>query len=136
MEKQKNKVIDASVVAKWFLNEKDSEKALRIREEHISGKTILIVPELIFLEVINTLRYKKVNTDRISYVNKSLWISQFHIHNIDSIILEKAIENSLKYNITIYDALYVTLAQIYGTFLITADKELYKIPNVIALEKI
>jgi len=48
----------------------------------------------------------------------------------------KTIENSVKYNITIYDALYVTLAQIHGTFLITADKKLYKIPNVIALEKI
>ena len=48
----------------------------------------------------------------------------------------KTIENSVRYNITVYDALYITLAQIHGTFLVTADKGLYKVPNVIALEKI
>ncbi len=135
MEKQE-KVVDASLVIKWFLKEENSDKALKIREDHISGKTLLIVPDLIFLEVTNALRYKKLDIKKISYINKSLWEFQFKIQEIDKFILDKAIENSIKYNITIYDALYVTLAQIHGTFLITADKELYKIPNIIALEKI
>ncbi|MBI2044410.1 type II toxin-antitoxin system VapC family toxin [Candidatus Pacearchaeota archaeon] len=134
MERQK-KIVDASVAVKWFLNEKDSDKALKIREDHISGKIEMVVPELIFLEVANALKCKKLNVERILYANKSLWISQFDIPKADSYFLEKAIENSIKYNITVYDALYVTLAQIHGAFLITADKELYKIPNVIALEK-
>ena len=136
MERQKTLVVDASLAIKWFLKEENSDKALIIRENHISGKTLLIVPELIFLEVTNALRYKKLDLKKISYINKSLWEFQFKTQKIDKLILDKTIENSIKYNITIYDALYVTLAQIHGTFLITADKELYKVPNVIALEKI
>ena len=88
------------------------------------------------MEVINTLRYKKLNQDKISYANISLWKSQFKIQNISEDILKKATNIAIKYKITIYDALYVTLAQLHGTFMITADKALYNIPNVIALEDI
>lgn len=136
MEKQKTLIIDASVAVKWFLKENGSDKALKIREDHILGKTLLIVPNLIFLEITNALRYKRLDINKIQYINKSLWEFQLKIQEIDEIILDKTIENSVKYNVTIYDALYITLAQIHGTFLITADKELYKIPNVIGLEKI
>ena len=135
MEKQK-KVIDASVIVKWFLNEENSEKALKIREDHILEKTILIIPELTFIEILNALRYKGTNVQRLLDVNKSLWEMQFKVEKINSFILDKAIENSIKYNITIYDSLYVTIAQIHGTSLITADKELLKIPNSISLDKI
>lgn len=135
MERQK-KVVDASVILKWFIKEKDSEKALELREDYIFGRIILIVPELMFLEVINALRYKKLNPEKISYVNKSLWESEFHIHKSDQFIIEKAINIAIEYNITIYDALYVSIAQLHNAFLITADSKLYKIPNVIALEKI
>jgi len=135
MEKQE-KIIDASVVVKWFINEKDSDKALKIREDHISGKIVLVVPELMFLEVMNTLRYKEPNIEKIVYINKSLWEFQFKIQKMNNFILDKAVNIAVKNNLSIYDALYVTLAQIHGTFLVTADKELYKVPNVIALDKI
>jgi predicted nucleic acid-binding protein len=134
MEKPE-KVIDASVVVKWFINEENSDKSIKIREDHISRKYTLIVPELMFLEVINTLRYKGFNIEKIFYINKSLWEFQFKIQKINNLLLDKAINVAIKNNISIYDAVYVTLAQLYGTFLITADKELYKIPNVIPLEK-
>ena len=65
-----------------------------------------------------------------------LWNMSLKLESINQDVMSKAIENSLRFNITIYDAIYVTLAQINGTFLITSDSELYKIPNVIALEKI
>ena len=135
MEKQK-KVIDASVVVKWFLNEECSKEALKIREDHIFGEVNLIIPELAFMEVLNALRYKKVDIKRLLEVNKSLFEEQFQIEKINYSVLNKAVENSIKYGITIYDSLYVTIAQLHGAFLITADSELYKIPNVIALDKI
>jgi len=135
MERQK-KIIDASVIVKWFLNEKDSDKALKIREDHILGKITLIVPELMFLEVTNALRYKKLDQDKLSYTNKSLWKYQFKIQNLNEDLLKKATSIAIKYNITIYDSLYIALAQTHKTSMITADKALYKIPNVIALEKI
>ncbi len=135
MEKQKTLVIDASVIVKWFLNEENSEKARVIRSDFEKGKISIIVPELLFLEILNSLKYNKVKEQNIIAANNILFGLDFDVEGLNEEITLKAVENSVKYNITIYDALYVTLAQVYGTFLITADKELYKIPDVIALEK-
>src|SRR3972149_2115920 len=133
MERQKTLVIDASVIVKWFLDEEDSEKARVIRSNLEKEEISIIVPPLLFLEILNSLKYNKVKEQNIISANKILFGLDFDIKDLNEEIMLKTIENSVKYNITIYDALYVTLAQIHGTFLITADKKLYKIPNVIAL---
>ena len=135
MEKQK-KVVDASIIAKLFLNETGKEKALELKEKHFSSKIRLIVPELLFLEVLNTLRYKKNEAMSLSKVNEALFDLQLIIQKIDFSLLEKSIENAVKYNLTIYDSVYVSLAQLHDCEFITADEELYKIPNAVSLEKI
>lgn len=135
MEKQKTLVIDASVMVKWFLNEENSDKARIIRSELENGDISIIVPELLFLEIPNSLRYNKVKEKNILTANKILFGTGLEVAGLNEEIMLKAIENSIKYNITIYDSLYVTIAQLHGIALITADKKLYKIPNVIALEK-
>lgn len=53
-------VIDASVVIKWFIEEKDSAKAVLLKEKHINGKTILIAPDLLIYEVANVLLFSKI----------------------------------------------------------------------------
>ena len=135
MERQKTLVVDASVISKWFLNETDSDKARAIRFELEEEKISIVVPELLFLEISNSLRYNKVKEQNIFNANKILFAAGFEVAELNEIVMNKTIENSVKYNITIYDALYVALANLHGTFLITADKKLHKIPNVIALEK-
>lgn len=135
MERQK-KVLDASVILKAFTNEIDSNKAINLLEDFQDGRNEIIVPEFIFLEVTNALRYKKQSQESLNKTNKELWNLGLKIESLNSFLLEKAIEISLKNNITIYDAIYVSLAQINGCQLVTSDKELYKIPNVIPLEKL
>lgn len=135
MEKQK-KVIDASVVFKWFSNEEDSDKALILKDKHISKEIALIIPELLFLEISNALKYKKDNLKKIQKANEDLWNLQFEIKKLDKQIINLAIEIAIKNNFTIYDSLYIALAQIHETELITADKELVKAPNVKLLEEI
>ena len=135
MEKQE-KVIDASVMVKWFLHEQNSDIAVSLKDSFLKGEIGLIAPDLIILELANSLRYKKQKEKEILLANKRIWELGIKLVRINDAIMSKTIENSIKYNITVYDALYITLAQIHGTFLITADRELYKIPNVIALEKI
>lgn len=135
MEKQK-KVIDASIVVKWFSHEENSDKAIKIKDDFLKGNVTLIAPSMILLETINALKYKKRNEKQLLHANEELFKLDLKLEEINQEILSKTIENSIRYNITIYDSLYVTIGQIHGTFLITADKELYKVPNVIALEKI
>ena len=135
MEKQK-KVVDASVVFKLFdKNEENSKIAEKLKDTHINNQIQIIIPELIFLEVTNALRWKNQKSESLSKISEALFNLQFDIEKITPHILNKTIQNSIKYNITIYDALYVSIAQFHGCEFITADKELYKIPNVVPLEK-
>ncbi|MEX2016978.1 MAG: type II toxin-antitoxin system VapC family toxin [Candidatus Pacearchaeota archaeon] len=135
MERQK-KIIDTSIAVKWFLNEKNSDKALQLKESFLRGELILVAPDLILLEILNALKYNKKKESELIRANRDVFDLNMNMVEINNSLLIKAIENSIKYDITIYDALYVAVAQIHGVPLITADTGLYKIPNVIALEKI
>jgi len=130
---QKTKVIDASIIVKWFSEEIGSKEALNLKDDHINRKTLLIVPELAFFEVINAPRYKKQIEDKLSKVNKDLWGLQLYIEKINPFLLEKSIELALKYNLSIYDAIYLALSNLYNSPLITADKALGKLPNTVLL---
>jgi len=127
------KVVDSSIIVKWFLNEPDSDKAIKLRDDHINGKILIIVPELAFIEVMNALRYKNCNTAELSKANSALWDIQLHVEKLDLFLLEKTYNIALKHNISIYDSLYIALAGIFNTFLVSADKELLKVPNVVLI---
>ena len=56
------KVLDASVVLKWFLKEKDSDKATELKSGIVSGTLSAASPDLILYELSNALRYKQSYT--------------------------------------------------------------------------
>ncbi|MBU2559444.1 type II toxin-antitoxin system VapC family toxin, partial [archaeon] len=57
MEGNTKIVVDASVVAKWFLEEVHSEMAEAIRKDYADGLLDLAAPSLLPYEVLNALRY-------------------------------------------------------------------------------
>ncbi len=52
-------VLDTSVIIKWFSThgEEDLESALRLRDGLVSGNCTAVVPDLLFYELANALRY-------------------------------------------------------------------------------
>lgn len=54
-------VLDASVGVKWFSARGESAlaKALDIRDAHIDGHAVIMVPDLFFYEVANAIVHKK-----------------------------------------------------------------------------
>ncbi len=132
MERQK-KIIDSSIIVKWFVNEKGSDKAMQLKEQHLENQIVIIVPELIFFEVLNALRFKEKDEETLKEIRETLWDIQFFIVHTNTFILDKTIEISLKYNLSIYDATYAALSQIYGCPLITEDKKLKKFPSAVSL---
>ena len=135
MERQ-TKILDASIIVKWFSEEEQSEKAIALRDEYLLKKTNLAVSEITFLEVLNALRYKKKNEEEIKKANTALWNLQMEILKTDDILLNKAIGISLKHNLTMYDAVYVALAEVHNATLITADEALSKVPNTLLLKNL
>jgi predicted nucleic acid-binding protein len=50
-------VIDASVATKWFLQERDTDHALALRDGHASGRILLTSSSIMPHEQANALRF-------------------------------------------------------------------------------
>ncbi|MCZ6624766.1 MAG: type II toxin-antitoxin system VapC family toxin [Deltaproteobacteria bacterium] len=122
-------VVDASVLTKWFVerNEPDRERALALKELHVSGRSIIYVVELTFLEVLNAIRFGAgTNEEHGARAIAGLEDLHLKITATDFQLLRKANAIGWAYKITIYDALYVALAEQVGFPLITADGAMIK----------
>jgi predicted nucleic acid-binding protein len=118
-------VIDSSVVTKWFVSERSSDQAVRIRDEFATGKVRLAAPTLLFYEVMNALRFTGAFDEYdLVLASRSLSKYQFKVWRPRGKLLELSTQLSVRGDVTVYDACYVALAQRIGSRLITEDKEL------------
>ena len=122
-------VLDASVIVKWFLREKeaDRDRALALRALHISGKSKIFIPRLTLLEVLNAIRFNP-NADEETGQAALEALEDLHLETIpgDADLLRKTNAIAWAYKMTIYDALYVALAEQLGYPLITADERMIR----------
>lgn len=115
-------VSDASVVVKWFIQEKESEKALKLRDMHVSGQLDIAAPELLFFEVLNALKSSRLfSEEELKTAANSLLNYRVELHPLNKQLAEKTVEIAVQTNLTIYDAAYVALAVDLDTVLYTAD---------------
>lgn len=121
-------VLDASVILKWLVSEEGSEAALRIRDSHVKGEELVIVPSLLFYEVANVLRYNDKLPDKeladLYEILRDLELSSIHPSLPE---LEEAMLYARVKEISVYDASYVVLAKKLGCNLITADVRLIRV---------
>ena len=120
-------VVDASVVVKWFIDEEDSDKALKIRDRYVNGEIMIIAPELLPYEVLDALRYSGVfSIDEIKEASVALSNYGIEMYPLLGNLAQKTVEISMETNITVYDSAYVALAYLMDTVLYTADESLIR----------
>ena len=122
-------VIDASVLTKWFVehDEPDRDQALGLKDLHVEGRSTIHVTELTFLEVLNAIRFgSRAKEEHGARAIAGLEELHLEVSNTDFQLLRKANAIAWAYKITIYDALYVALAEQLGFPLITADDAMVK----------
>lgn len=116
------RVVDASVAAKWVVAEVGSEAARRVLE----GPGPLIAPDLLVAEVGNVL-WKKVTRKAMTprHAQEAMvWLPELFDRLFDSAALApRALEIAIAHGATVYDSLYVALAEAAGSdaVLVTAD---------------
>ncbi|KKQ53343.1 hypothetical protein A2865_03905 [Candidatus Woesebacteria bacterium RIFCSPHIGHO2_01_FULL_39_17] len=117
-------VIDASVALKWILEKEEySDKALLIYKDHIEGKETVLVPELLFIEVANTLVTKsQLTIDEVSKGLSFVYKASLNTGGVDEKNILKISRLAKKYSTSVYDMLYAVIAKENKTILVTADE--------------
>lgn len=123
-------VLDCSVAFKWVVAESDTAKALRLRDDYRKAALELLAPDLFPTEIANAILVAE-RRGRISPGQGT----QLLIDILNTLpLLRPALPNLLPraYAIaeltqaSVYDCLYVALAEQEGCELITADDKLVK----------
>ena len=115
------RVIDSSALIKYFAKEESWNK---VRQYLLEGVVTL---ELALKELGNAL-WKKILRDEMDINIAKTIIHDLYYNRPIKIIdqgkyIDKALELSIKYKITIYDALFIALAKENGLELITSDRK-------------
>ena len=122
-----NFVIDASVLIKFYIPEILSEKAEILLANVERGDIQLLAPDLIYPEAGNILwkkqRLKELTRPEVEEITDVILSLHLKMEASNS-LLPLAVDIAIAYGITVYDASYLSLAKIYETTLITADRKL------------
>jgi predicted nucleic acid-binding protein len=123
-------VVDASVAAKWFLPENGealADQALALLDKYDKREIQFVVPDLFYVEIASAI-WKAVRAGRVprAFGDQALvLLTQREFATVPSLkLLDKAFQIATAFERTVYDSLYVALAEQTNSQLITADERL------------
>lgn len=118
--------IDASVVFKWLKskNEPYHKEALFLLQDHLSNRNRILAPNILFIEIANSLVTKTETTD-ITVQDDLDYLYKIDLQVVisDTEMIKETARLAKEYKTTVYDMLYAVIAQKHNTLLITADEK-------------
>lgn len=121
----KRLILDACILAKWVLDETESNIALRLQDEMVLGQIEVWVPDHCFSETLNTLARK--NTDLALEFFVHLHLTSIVQCRLTAEVVFRTIKLIKKYpKVTFYDAAYHALALEKNGLFVTADEKYYQ----------
>jgi predicted nucleic acid-binding protein len=115
-------VIDASIAAKWFVEEPGRAQALEVLDE-----TDRQAPDLVVAEVANVI-WKKVLRGQVGEAQARFSCAAlaryFDVLHASEALIESAITLAITLRHPIYDCIYLACAERAGAPLVTADRRL------------
>jgi predicted nucleic acid-binding protein len=122
-----NLVIDASVIVKAYLPEILSDKVEEVMARVADGKLLLWAPDLLYPETGSILwkkhRLHELTMAEVDEIADAILALPIKIE-ASRPVMPLAVTIAIHGGITVYDAMYVSVAKIYETKLITADRKL------------
>lgn len=136
-------VVDASAILKWtFQSESGSQEAVDLITDYVAGRVNLVGPHQLLYEVATAIR-RKILDGAVTPRNARDSLIDFlalriSTENPDGLIIT-AYDYCFRYPISLYDSLYVALAQIHHCSLITDDERLLRavgsrLPGILWIE--
>lgn len=122
-----NYVIDCSTAFKWVVAEPDSTKALLLRDDFKNGITVLFAPDLFPTEIANALiiaeRRNRIGPGEGAILLRDV-LKTLPLVRRGHLVLPRAYEIAHLHQTTVYDSLYVALAEHEACDFVTADDKL------------
>ena len=118
-----NIVLDTSVAFAWYLNEAFPQQARQWQERILSGTVHAIVPKLHYEEFANVLRTAVCRGE----IEQDLAEEVFALH-LDAPLdvveppRQALLATALRFDCTVYDGVYIALAETYECQLLTAER--------------
>ena len=120
-------MIDASVLIKFYVPEIFSDKAEGLLTRVEQGDVMLLAPDLIYPEAGNILwkkqRLKELTRSEVEEITDAIVSLPLKIE-ASKLLLPLAIDIGIAYKITVYDAIYISMARVYEIKMMTADRKL------------
>jgi predicted nucleic acid-binding protein len=120
-------VVDASVAAKWFLQEPHTTEALNILKRVLADELSLIAPDHIYAELGNVL-WKRTTAGTVPITDAQAFIADFLKIDMTLVstadLLLDAYSLAIVHQRSMYDSLYLALSQREQCELVTADAKL------------
>lgn len=116
-------VVDTSVVFKWFVafGENGLDDAATLLRAHRNGEIVLAAPATMPIEIANTLRYALPSVDDALELLDELQRIGVRIFQPTPRRVRKAASRAAETGLSIYDALFLQLAEELECPLFTAD---------------
>jgi predicted nucleic acid-binding protein len=121
-------VLDTSVIIKWFSysQENDLEAAQRLRSQILTGECLVTIPDLVLYELSNALRNNpRFDSLDVKDAIKSLIDMDFLVRPAEQQVMEQAIDLAGRFDVTVYDAYFLALAESEKINLVTADYKFF-----------
>jgi len=121
-------VLDTSVVVKWFVRppEEDLEAALEVRRRVVEAELNLIIPDLMFYELVNVLLYQpQLRIQEAANALDSLEAMDLDVRPFSYSLGNEAVQLGKATGITAYDAYFIVFAEAFRCPLVTADRRCY-----------
>ncbi len=120
-------VVDTSVAFKWFVQagEDSVEKAFALLADQAAGLHTLTAPASLPVELANALRYSKHQPDDVLDALENLDLSHVELFEPTSERLHAGGVLAYRHGLSIYDALFLALAEELRCPLVTADRRAF-----------
>jgi predicted nucleic acid-binding protein len=121
-------VIDAGVAVKWFISEEDSAIAHQLLTRYLQGMDTAIAPDLLVSECGNVF-WRRCRQGDLTPEEANESLADLLTLNIPlvsaSSLAQTSLQLALQHQRTMYDSLYLALAQERDCPLMTADERFF-----------
>lgn len=122
-------VVDASIAAKWYLDDEEySDEARMVLEDFGANRIALVAPAHLYIETANAIR-NALRSQRLAPDAGRASLTSLIALSIPAIALSELLlpgfEAALRYGCALYDGLYLALAEHIESPLVHADRRLH-----------